>query len=302
MTNDEEIKIYLGSQGLLGDSYTPGRTSRPSLNIPTEEDPEMMEEGTDFWEIPEFTRTEDVPEFPYTKEDIPKPPYLDIGRYEESEHRIMPYSKEDEEYPGTIEESSGTLVARPEGMSPDTQLTKAVKRTGGVLRTTGKAIGRGIHEAGSGFIEGVQPVKTMRGMGKATGEGLRALGKIELKPAEYGAYGGFGGYGQRRGRASRLPTQTQLIMIQSLIEDAPEIYERLWHQDITPPQLIGLVRVYYPEVYNTLRALAKDFGREMGYGRRMGSQFFSREVNPRQSPLPPPSSFQRQSYDYGLTL
>ena len=125
------------------------------------------------------------------------------------------------------------------------------------LRTTGG----GIYETGAGFIKSLGvPRPTARGVGKATGGVFRGIGEA-FKDSDY-FWGDWETPRQEtrprepRRPTSRLPIETQSIMIRTLAEFYPEIYARLWYRGVEYSAFIGSLRVTFPDVYEEMRDYA----------------------------------------------
>jgi len=143
---------------------------------------------------------------------------------------------------------------------------KPKRPLGPYFRTTGRglgkafgAAGKGIWQAGAGFVEGtgirairVQPREIGRAVGEATREGARAASKIELRKPEYFWGSRYKGTSEDY-PSSRLPTEVQRAIIQALGQYYPDTYRAIWEPGIRMSKFVGKLRKLYPDVYEDLR-------------------------------------------------
>ena len=141
-----------------------------------------------------------------------------------------------------------------------------IRRPREVARGIGRGFreaGRGVYEVGAGFVEGLGiPKPTARGVGRGIGRITRKLGEaprdLTFKDPDY-----FWGDWERtreprepKRPASRLPIETQSIMIRYLAELHPEVYTRLWYRGIGYSEFIGALRDNFPDIYEEMRDYA----------------------------------------------
>ena len=122
------------------------------------------------------------------------------------------------------------------------------------VRRGARTIGRGIRDIGAGFVEGLvekPPRPSPRRVGRALGEGV---GRIGLRGEEY-FWGDWEAEPEERPRrpVSRLPFETQRMMVRYLAELYPEIYMSLWYEGISYSEFIGSLRNNFPDIYEELR-------------------------------------------------
>lgn len=193
--------------------------------------------------------------------------------------------------PSQYTKSSGAqkqTYQKPEPLPITEQKGFGAKRTEGRLGNWGQKLGRGIGRgfqyagqgvghvvkatgrAAEGFYEGFAgehiTEESPREIGRALGKGLqKGLGKtvdfvsrLEVKdPRQRGRSTAFGSSlrGVQRRPYSRLDTNTQLEMTYELDSMYPQIYNKLYYPGITVSELIGSLRDYYPDIYNSLKQM-----------------------------------------------
>lgn len=123
-----------------------------------------------------------------------------------------------------------------------------------------RAVGRGIYETGAGFVEGLGvPAITPRRAGRVAGRVIRRMGEapgdLTFRDPDY-FWGDWERTREPKKPASRLPIETQSIMIKYLGELHPEIYTRIWYQGVTYSEFIGTLRNNFPDIYEEMRDYA----------------------------------------------
>ena len=136
-----------------------------------------------------------------------------------------------------------------------------------------RAVGRGIYETGAGFVEGLGvPEITPRKAGRVAGRVIRKMGEaprdLTFRDPDY-FWGDWERTREPKKPTSRLPIETQSIMIKYLGELHPEIYIRIWYQGVTYSEFIGTLRNNFPDIYEEMRdytyAYPKRYPETRGY-------------------------------------
>ena len=146
----------------------------------------------------------------------------------------------------------------------DKPIVPPIRQPREVARSIGKGvrtIGKGLYETGAGFVEGLGvPKITPRSVGKGAGRLVRSAGEASQGMGFRDPDWFWGGIGEPRESTrkptSRLPFETQKVIIDSLAELYPEVYMAIWSQGIQFPEFIGSLRNNFPEIYEELREQA----------------------------------------------